>query len=577
MNKKYILLGLLGVSTLSIWSCSKGFLDKTPQGQLVEEQIANKKGIEAELVGAYAIMNGNVNGTWGNYASAPSQWLFGEVTSDNAHKGSVITDQPNMNMIETFSAISSNDNLSTMWQVYYEGVLRSNNTLRLLKLDQAGAKTVAADRAKQIEGEAKMLRAHYYFFLWRIFKNIPYVDENTTIEEAKVVKNDQDVLPKIEADLKDAITLLPTTKINSESGRMDQIIAKAYLGKLYLYQKKYPQALLLFKDVMAVKDIAATSFQDNFDPTKENGTEAILVAKHTINPDGSGDNGNVGDMLSGLNGANPVGCCGFYQPTIDLVNAYKVDANGLPLLDNSYKNNPYTSDILVPKADLPKYVLDTKLHFDPRLDYTVGRRGVAFLDYGIFPGDAWLRPEEGSRPHGGPFTGIKTMIPKSLHAAHTASGAAYITDLDVNIIRLADVVLMAAECEVEANNLPEAMRLVNLIRNRAAKLPGKTTVDGKPAAVYVVKPYLTFPDQAYARKAVKFERRLELALEGHRFFDLVRWGDAKQVIESYSAFEGTILPIFKGIQFTPNRNEYFPIPQEELNKSMGNLKQNAGY
>lgn len=576
MKNIKILIGIAGLAVVGVSGCGKGFLEKNPQGQLIEEQVNIKKGVESALIGAYAILNGNVNGTWGNYASAPSQWVFGEMISDNAHKGSTPTDQPNMNSLVNFAPFSSNDNLSTMWQVYYEGVLRVNSTLKLLAQDQAAGKTVPAERAKQIEGEAKMLRAHYYFLLWRVFKNIPVIDENVSIEDAKTIKNDQDILPLIESDLKTAVANLPTTKINSEAGRMDQFAAKSYLGKFYLYQKKYKEALDLFKDVLAGRDITAMPFQDNYDVLKENGPEAIMVAKHVINPDGSGDNGNVGDMLGGLNGG-PVGCCGFYQPSIDLVNAYKVDANGLPLLDGSYRTNPYISDLTLTGAALDNYKVNINLRFDPRLDYTVGRRDVSYLDYGIFPGDPWLRSDKGARPHAGPFSGLKTMIPKALFSGHTSNDGAYLTDLDVNIIRLADVILMAAECEVELNNLSEALKYVNFIRLRAAKLPGKTNSDGSPAAVYVVKPYPTFPSQDYARNAVRFERRLELAMEGHRFYDLVRWGNAKQVIESYSAFEGGFLPTFKGITFTPNKNEIFPIPQVEINASMGNLKQNTGF
>ncbi|MFD2902911.1 RagB/SusD family nutrient uptake outer membrane protein [Sphingobacterium anhuiense] len=576
MKNIKILIGMAGLAVVGLGSCGKGFLEKNPQGQLIEEQVSIKKGVESALIGAYAILNGNVNGTWGNYASAPSQWVFGEMISDNAHKGSTPTDQPNMNSLVNFAPFSSNDNLSTMWQVYYEGVLRANSTLRLLAQDQAKGKTVGAERAKQIEGEAKMLRSHYYFLLWRVFKNIPVIDENVSMEDSKTIKNDQDILPLIESDLKTAVANLPTSKINGEGGRMDQFAAKSYLGKFYLYQKKYKEALDLFKAVLSGKDITAMPFQDNYDVLKENGPEAIMVSKHVINPDGSGDNANVGDMLGGLNGG-PIGCCGFYQPSIDLVNAYKVDANGLPLLDGSYRNNPYTSDITLTGAALNDYKVNTSLRFDPRLDYTAGRRGVSFLDYGVFPGDTWLRYDDGSRPHAGPFSGMKTMIPKALFSGHTSNDGTYVTDLDVNIIRLADVILMAAECEVELNNLSEALKYVNFIRVRASKLPGKTVADGSPAAVYVVKPYPTFASQDYARTAVRFERRLELAMEGHRFYDLVRWGTAKQVIESYSAFEGGILPTFKGITFTPNKNEIFPIPQVEINASMGNLKQNTGY
>ncbi|KKX52063.1 RagB/SusD family nutrient uptake outer membrane protein [Sphingobacterium sp. IITKGP-BTPF85] len=225
MKNIKILIGIAGLAIVGINGCGKGFLEKNPQGQLIEEQVSIKKGVESSLIGAYAILNGNVNGTWGNYASAPSQWVFGEMISDNAHKGSTPTDQPNMNSLVNFAPFSSNDNLSTMWQVYYEGVLRVNSTLKLLAQDQAAGKTVPAERAKQIEGEAKMLRAHYYFLLWRVFKNIPIIDENVSIEDAKTIKNDQDILPLIESDLKTAVANLPTTKINSEAGRMDQFAA----------------------------------------------------------------------------------------------------------------------------------------------------------------------------------------------------------------------------------------------------------------------------------------------------------------------------------------------------------------
>lgn len=571
MNKRYI-YSVLGASILMLAGCGKSFLEKIPQGELSETQIGNAKGIESELIGAYGIMNGNINGTWGNYASAPSQWLFGEVAADNAHKGSSDTDQPYMNMIEGLTPNSANDNLERMWEVYYEGVLRTNNTLRLLKQDQAGAKTITEARAKEIEGEARVLRAHYYFYLWRIFKNLVYVDENTTTDEAKVKPNTDDVLPKIIEDLQFGISNLPATKINGQAGRMDQTIARAYLGKVYLYQKKYTEAFPLLQAVIGSKDIEAMPFQNNFDVTKEDGPEAILVSKHAINPDGGGDNANVGDMLSGLNGNNPVGCCGFYQPTIDLVNAYKVDANGLPYLNGAYRDNVYKSDFGLSTAEKAAYTLNNTLSFDPRLDYTVGRRGVHYLDYGVMPGDPWIREVA----TGGPFVGIKTMIPQSLHGTHTASGMAYVTGLDVNIIRLADVMLMAAECAVEMDDLATALRYVNAIRARAAKLPAKLAADGTPAANYVVKPYPNFPSKDYARQAVRFERRLELAMEGHRYFDLVRWGVAKTVIESYSNFEGGFIPKFKNITFKPH-NEYFPIPQSQIDRSSGALVQNDGY
>ncbi|WP_437919605.1 RagB/SusD family nutrient uptake outer membrane protein [Sphingobacterium sp. LRF_L2] len=552
-------------------ACGKDFLEKNPQGELSEEQVLNSEGIEASLLGAYGILNGNVSGTWGNYSSAPSQWLFGEVAADNAHKGSEETDQPNMNLIELLLPNPANDNVSQMWQVYYEGVLRCNNTLKLLMKDQEGSKTITAERATQIEAEARMLRGHYYFFLWRVFKNIPWVDENTSVEDAKLVTNESDIYPNIIEDVKFAADNLPDSKINDQSGRMDRMTAKAYLGKIYLYQQKYDLALPLFQEVIGSKDITSMAFEDNFNVETEDGPEAIMVSKHAINPDGSGDNANVGDMLAGLYGTSPVGCCGFYQPSIDLVNAYKVNASGLPYLDGSYRDSPYKSDLGLTGTAKSNYQVDKTLRIDPRLDYTVGRRGVPYLDYGVMPGDAWIR----MATYAGPFVGIKTMIKQSQFASFAVPGQNYLTALDVNIIRLADVVLMAAECAVELGDLDAALDYVNSIRLRAANLPHKQ-IDGADIAAYDVKPYPSFSSTDYARNAVRMERRLELAMEGHRFYDLVRWGIAKQTIESYSTFEGGLLPAFKGVTFNTH-NAYFPIPQIEIDRSGGALKQNDGY
>lgn len=564
--KHHKIMILLGAGMLLASSCGKEFLQQLPQGELAEPQVSNQDGVEGALMGAYSILNGNVSGTWGNYASAPSQWVFGEMAADNAHKGSELTDQTPMNMIESYNVISTNDNLSTMWQVYFEGILRCNNTLRLLQGDQSGDQEITEERAQEIQGEARMLRAHYYFYLWRVFRNIPIITEATTTEEAQNIPNDQDVLPFIEEDLKFALANLPDGKINDEFGRMSKDVARAYLGKFYLYQNKHAEALPLFKEVMSGKDLVSMPFWNNFDVTTENGPEVVMVSKHAINANGSADNANVGDMLSGLYGNSPVGCCGFYQPTIDLANSYQVDADGLPYLNDSYRDNPYLSDLENPTSS---YQLDTDLRVDPRLDYTVGRRGVSYLDYGIMPGNAWIR----AATYAGPFVGIKTMIPQALFSTDAAPGENYITGLDVNIIRLADVWLMAAECEIEAGNLTAALKLVNDVRQRAANLEPKKTASGEDAANYLVKPYPSFPNQAYARNAVRFERRLELAMEGHRFYDLVRWGVAKEVIDSYSQFEGEYLPSYKGLSFDQS-NEYWPIPQGEIDRSNGVLKQN---
>jgi hypothetical protein len=340
-----------------------------------------------------------------------------------------------------------------------------------------------------------------------------------------------------------------------------------------LYQKKYTDALALFQTVIAAKPALTTlPFQNNFNIATENGAESIFTVQNVINSNGSGDNANVGDMLSGFYGTAPVNCCGFSQPSIDLVNAFKVDANGLPYLDNSYRNNPYTADMLLTGAAKTNYQVDQTIPFDPRLDYTVGRRGVPYRDWGIMPGDAWIRDPA----YAGPFVGYKSMINQADFSSNTVSGGLYITGLNVNIIRLADVYLMAAECAIETGDLGSALTWVNAVRARAATLP-VIKVNGTPAAAYKVGLYPSFASADYARSAVRFERRLELAMEGQRFFDLLRWGIGKQTIESYSSFEGNYLVNNKGIVFEADKDTYYPIPQTEIDKSNGALKQNTGY
>src|SRR5690606_24822998 len=246
---------LIAIALLSTAGCGESFLDRSPQGQLTDDQVSNTKAVEWMLTGAYGLMNGNRDGTWGNYASAPSQWLIGEVAADNAHKSSELADQAVMFDIERHNAISVNEHLSTMWNNYYEGITRCNATLRQLRVVQEsdGAEKFSDQRAAEIEAEARMLRGHYYFFLWRVFRNIPYVDETVATADAAQVPNNVDVLPMIEADFLFAAQTLTNDKPLGDKGRADGIAAKSYLGKVYLYQEKYAEALVLFKEVIAAR------------------------------------------------------------------------------------------------------------------------------------------------------------------------------------------------------------------------------------------------------------------------------------------------------------------------------------
>jgi len=566
---KYILLSFLICAT---FSCKKEFLNLQPQGELTESQLTTQDGVEGLLVGAYGLLNGNVNGTYGNYGAAPSQWLFGEVASDNAHKGSSVGDQPPMNAIEQHSPTSTNDNLSNLWDRCFEGIQRCNNTLKILANLQSGngSAKFSDARAKEIQGEARLLRAHYYFFLVRVFKAVPYVTEASS---GTFVPNDKDIYPNIVDDLQFAVANLSTTKPKNQKGRVDKYAAQAYLGKVFLYQKKYPEAYDLLNAVILAKaDLTTMPYADNFDITKEDGPETIMSVQHSVGTDGTGgDNGNVGDILNFPYGNTPINCCGFFQPSIDLANSFKVDIAGLPLLDGSYRTNPYQSDFGLTGAAKDNYVVDKTLPFDPRIESTIGRRGVPYRDWGIMAGDTWIRDAS----NGGPFVPVKNTIEAAQISSGTAPGTTNVTGLNVNLIRLADVYLMAAECAVEKGDLPRALTLVNAVRLRAAKITPQQ-INGAPTAAYKVSTYTSFPNDTYARNAVRFERRLELAMEGHRFFDLVRWGIAKQTLESYFSFEGGYFDYLKGLTIE-SRDEYFPLPQDQIDRSKGTLKQSPGY
>ncbi len=223
---------------------------------------------------------------------------------------------------------------------------------------------------------------------------------------------------------------------------------------------------------------------------------------------------------------------------------------------------------------------------DHRLDYTVGRRGVFYLDYNYGspnPGKDWIN----SHDFGGPYLNIKGVYrydQYGIYSDYYAQGYLQTSAVNYNLIRYADVLLWAAECEIEVGSVDKAREYVNMIRNRA-KTGCSVDIDystGSPSADYLVEPYSdAWSDKDFARKAVRFERRLELAMEGHRFFDLVRWGIAAEYINNYLSVEKTRIGHLQSAQFVAGKNEYLPLPQVEIDLSAKDgvplLKQNPGY
>jgi hypothetical protein len=219
---------------------------------------------------------------------------------------------------------------------------------------------------------------------------------------------------------------------------------------------------------------------------------------------------------------------------------------------------------------------------DPRLDWSVGRRGVPYLDWGVDPGKDWIADQS----FGGPYLNIKNMFKSSEQDqgfGGIISSYYYVGNsaVNYNIIRYADVLLWAAECEVEVGSLEQARTYVNMVRSRALN-GAYVAVDnssGSPSANYKIGLYnTTWSDQGFARNAVRFERRLEFSQEGQRFFDLVRWGIADTYLNAFIQTEKTrgVGSVLSTAKFTKGKNEYFPIPQQEIILDT-KLKQNPGY
>lgn len=590
---RYVIVCLIAGAGI-FHSCTEDFLDKPAYGALSDEVLADEKGIEALLIGAYGALDGQDEnagsvlalGGGNAWEATPSNWIYGDITGGDAHKGSDGGDQPPINAIATYSVDPSNGFFNTKWKALYEGVTRTNAVLRLL----SQAEDISEASRANIAGQARFLRGHYYFELKKMFNMVPWIDENT---ENTNLPNDTDIWPNIEADFSFAYENLPATQ--AEVGRVNKWAAGAYLGKTFLYQEKFPEAKQVFTEVInsgvtsnGLSYGLVDDFNHNFNAEFENNSESVFAIQMAAN-DGTNTIANSNQALMLAYPYNsPFRCCGFYQPTQDLVNAYRTDeASGLPYIDN-YNNNPVKNDMGI-LSDEP-FSPDTQ-SLDPRLDWTVGRREIPYHDWGYHPGYDWIREQSS----GGPYA-PKKHIYWQYHADTYSDQSAWAPGnaINVNVIRFADVLLMAAEAEARTGNLNTALEYVNLVRGRMVDNPEnwlkdyidpENPLDGfsdEYAANYNIERYPEgyFTSEEQAMDVIMYERRIELAMEGHRFFDLVRWGVAQEVLNNYIEYEGEITTDVRGGEFNSN-DGYFPIPQRQIDLSTTAdgpvLQQNPGY
>jgi starch-binding outer membrane protein, SusD/RagB family len=578
-NKKVFMVTAV-LTTFVVMSCQDSFLEIKPTGQLAQAQLSSKAGIEGSLIGVYAILSGTGGNRFSRLASS-SNWVFGSILGADANKGTNAGDYSSINEIQRYASLPTNGDIGSTYKAKYEGIARANSVLNLLKT--AASDVSDADKSR-IAGEARFLRAHFYFELKRIFGNTPYVDETTVESTISKVGNGVDLWPKIEADMDAAYKSLPD--VQGAAGRANKWAAGSYLGKIYLYQKKFAEAKTVFDAVIANGKTAngkkyglVAKYAQIFNAANDNHEESVFSLQGAAST-GSASNANGYDDLNypyNTGSSGPGNCCGFFQPSIDMANSFRTDVNGLPLLDGSYNSaaNAVKNDQGL-LSDKP-FVPDAG-NLDPRIDHSMGRRGIPYLDWQDHPGFDWIRDQS----YAGPYSPKKFIYYKSQEGSLTDGSSwtrGYAT-MNYCIIRYADVLLMAAEAEVEAGSVEKAREYVNLVRTRAASPAGMVQKGGANAAKYVITTYAApWTDKVAARKAVQFERKIELSGEGHRFFDLVRWGTAAAELNAYLSFEGKVLTTaLGGATFTTGKSELQPLPQDQIDlQGAGVLKQNPGY
>ncbi|WP_114940656.1 RagB/SusD family nutrient uptake outer membrane protein [Mucilaginibacter endophyticus] len=570
--KKYLLLIICLIGTLA--SCKKA-LDEQPQGVIASDQLNTPVNIEKMVVAAYASLGNE------NLHTSNSLWPWGSMRSGDAYKGGDgVGDNSEWNDYETFVTNQNTNGLTDqMWAQIYNNIARANNAL--LRLDNVAEADFPLKTSRQ--GEMKFLRGNYYFMAKILWNLVPYIDENVPTSDYIKISNttmsSDQLWDKIAADFRSAANVLPAKQ--ADAGRPNKYTALAYLAKTLLYQAykqddnhnmtgidqaKLTQVVSLCDSVINFSGYAlAPDFGDNFLEATENGPESVFAIQYSKN-----DGTQFGRIDMGHSLTYPMnpeyGCCWQHIPSQDLVNNFKTDANGLPLF-SGYNN-----------TDATKVADFLNQTFDPRLDHTVGIPGHPFKYVPTFVYQtSWAR----APAIYGFFTSMKDdaaandpsfqKIPPFMSSSK-----------NWELIRFADVLLWKAEALIELNRPNEALPLINMVRQRAGNSTARLKqADGSFTSNYKVSLYQPGVNciwtQDYARQALRRERRLEFAMEGNRFFDLVRWGIADTYLNSYFASESTKRTYLKTAKFTKGRDEYLPIPLNQINYSKGLYKQNPGF
>lgn len=570
-NLKYIIV--CGFIILSFFSCSD-FLDINPKGTLSDEQLNTPENVEKMIIAAYALVEND------NRNQVP--WIFSDLRSGDAYKGGGgPSDMAWAHKIEVSSSIQVNEPyINYKWIRTYVAISRANNALARINIMDEDTYPKKIRRA----AEMRFLRAHHMFEIKRIFKHIVWVDETIPAEEYINISNreysDAELWKKIIDDFRFAVANLPDN--NDEVGRANKFSAKAYLAKALIYaayeqdeknnvininQEMLKEVVTLVDDLGA-KYSLADDFGHNFLWEYENGKESIFAIQSSHDDDTQFGRLNQYATLS-YPQSNEYGCCVMHLPSQNLVNAFKTDPEtGLPLFDSFNK----------PGEDIQKGEDIKSRSVDPRLLHTVGVLGLPYkYRAGYNMTLDFLRDTEIY----GYFLSTKETVIYDCPCFRKAMYF-YSSSLNRDILRYDDALLWKAEALIELGRQLEALPIINMLRTRAGNSIGLLKDENnQPTGNFKTNLYQDGVNctwsQEFARKALRWERRLEMAMESSRGFDLVRWGIAAEVMNEYYKTESIKRTYLKEGYFTKNRDEYFPIPYQQISFSKRLYEQNYGW
>lgn len=556
------------------------FIDVPPTG-VVDGDLAYSQP-DKMVNSAYA----SLGDCWYSYPF--NLWPYGDLGSDDCLKGGGGTTDTGYHPMEIWSTLTSTPGeLDELWYRLYCNISRCNRAL--VALERSGVESLGEKTAAQRVGEVHFLRGHSYFKLVTMFRQIPWIDEevflNSTQEQTP---NNQytyeQLFAKVINEFELAYKALPE-EVEDGGGRANRVAAAAYLAKCYLtlawgdgyeatsgakfINKDYMKKVIEYTDVVKNSRYGyLADFGDIFLPEYKNSSESVFAVQTSQYTE---DNTRYGraNWSNMLNGCWGMWSCGwdFHKPSQDLVNAYKTK-NGLPMFDDYDKTDDY-----------PVNGVATAQKWDPRLFHTVGMPTFPYK----YEAEYMMTTDNARTPNTyGFYTSLKDVPQRS--AGETFDGSWQAFAMNDYVFRYTDVMLMRAEALIELDRLEEARAIVNDIRQRAANSIDKHISYAKDYCEIALYSSADFNNKDKARTRLRWERRLEMAMESSRYFDLRRWGVASSVLNAYfekakkSSYDGKKYgQYYQDAHYTAGKNEFYPIPYNQLYYVPGLYVQNKGY